>query len=246
MKVLGIKQFHQKKYKMLAIDNSKFAPTLGNVPHAFILVVYGYSGNGKTEFCMQLAKELTRHGKAAWLSYEQRHGYDLQLATMRNKMQEHVGDFLIIDPIANLPVGKSLIDDLDDFLKKRNSPDFIFLDSLDYMNLTEQGYKYFKEKYEGRKTLIFLAHSDERGKPIKSITRKIIFDGGMGFHIKDFICYPKKNRFGGQKPYVIYEELARERNPLYFAKLESESEKKPPHKRKKKENEAQPPEPNIL
>lgn len=218
MKVLGVKQFHQKTFKLLDLKKSKFKGLLGDVPKFFNVVIYGYSGNGKTEFCIQLAKELTHYGKVLWLSYEQRHGYDLQKATKRNDMQNESGNFLIADPISDLPEGVSYLEDLDNYLKKRNSADYIFIDSLDYTGLTKSDYFFLKEKYEGKKSLIFIAHAHKSGKMKKAISDDVLFDGGMGILIRDFIAIPEKNRFGGTESYVVYEKEARKRNPLFFTK----------------------------
>ena len=56
MKVLGITQFTQMQFDLLNLDDSEFKGLLGEVPKCFIAVVYGFSGNGKTEFCIKLAK----------------------------------------------------------------------------------------------------------------------------------------------------------------------------------------------
>lgn len=232
MKVLGVKQFHQKTFKLLNLKNSKFKGLLGNVPKYFTAVVYGFSGNGKTEFCIQLAKELTKFGKVAWLSYEQRHGYDLQLATVRNKMQENSGKFLVVDPLANRKPNVPIVEDLDTYLSKRNSPDYIFIDSVDYTGISKADYQFLKEKYFEKKGFIFIAHSSKNGVLRKSIAEDIVFDGGMGLLAKDFICDPIKNRFGGFEPYIIYEEQARIRNPAFFTKRLQEQN--PPQKEGKK------------
>lgn len=218
MKVLGVIQFHQKKFKLLDLSKSRFKGLLGDLPRFFNLVIYGYSANGKTEFCIQLAKELTKFGKVLWLSYEQRHGYDLQKATKRNGMEEENGNFLIADPIGGKKEGVSFLEELDEYLSRRNSADYIFIDSLDYTGFSERDYFFLKEKYEGKKSLIFIAHAHKSGKMKKAISDKLMFDGGMGFLVKDFIAFPEKNRFGGNEPYVIYEERARQRNPLFFTK----------------------------
>lgn len=216
MKALGIKQFHQKTFKLMDLEGSPFKPTLGNVPKHFICVIGGFSGNGKTEFCIQLAKELCGHGKVAWLSYEQRHGFDLQTATKRNKMEEESGQFIPIDPIANLAHGVSFLEDLDNYLAKRNSPDYVFIDSVDYTGWKKEDYIYLKEKYEGKKSLLFICHTDKSGNPRKSISADIIFDGGMFILVQKYIATPQKNRFGGFEPFVIWEAKARELNPLFF------------------------------
>ena len=235
MKVLGIKQFHQKKYKLLDIKGTAFENLLGKVPMFFIAIIYGFSGNGKTEFCVRLAKLFSRFGKVAWLSYEQRHGFDLQQATTRNKMEENVGNFLVIDPIANIKEGVSLLEDLDKYLSAKNSPRFIFFDSIDYTGFTWEDYVFLKNKYGHKKGLFFISHSTKNGALKKRISEKILFDGGMGLFVKDFICTPEKNRFGGLEPYVIYEPEARKRNPAFFTKrLQEETPTKPTKKRAKK------------
>ncbi len=216
MKPLGIKQFHQKTFSLLDLKNSKFAGVLGNVTRHFTCVIYGYSGNGKTEFCVQLAKELASFGRVAWLSYEQRHGFDLQTATKRNKMEEVSGNFIPIDPLANIDKGVSLLEDLYNYLIKKGSPEYIFIDSLDYTGFTFDDYKILKEKFDGKKTLIFIAHADKAGNLKKSVSRDVLFDGGMGIRVKDFIAEAEKNRYGGFEPYIIYEQKARERNPAFF------------------------------
>jgi len=221
MKVLGVKQFHQKKFKLLNLKKSKFKNILGNVPKYFTTVVYGYSGNGKTEFTIMLAKQLSHFGKVLWLSYEQRHGYDLQAATMRNQMHDNSTKFLISDPLANLPEEVSLLQDLDMYLSKRGSADYVIIDSLDYTGFKWSDYDYLKNKFFDKKGFIFIAHSTKNGTLKKAISRDIMFDGGMGIFVKDFIAYPEKNRFGGITPFVVYEDRAKELNPLHFAKQES-------------------------
>lgn len=218
MKVLGVKQFHQKTFKLLNLKKSKFKDILGKVPKYFTAVIYGFSGNGKTEFTIMLVKELSNHGKVLWLSYEQRHGFDLQTATKRNDMNDASGKFLISDPLEDLPTGVSLLEDLDTYLQKRGSADYVVIDSLDYTGFNWDDYEYLRNKYFDKKGFIFIAHSNKAGVLKKRISEQILFDGGMGILVKDFIAYPEKNRFGGFEPYVVYEARARERNPLFFEK----------------------------
>lgn len=218
MKVLGVKQFHQMRFKFLDLSKSKFEGLLGRVPKNFILVVKGYSGNGKTEFCVQLAKELCKYGTVAWVSYEQRHGADLQEATKRNNIEEVTGRFFPIDPISGVEAGVSLLEDLDKYLDKRNSPDFIFLDSVDYTGFTWEDYVFLRNKYGRKKAFIFIAHSTKSGILKKRISEQIAFDGGMIFWVSNYIAIPEKNRFGGMEDYMVWEQRARELNPLYFAK----------------------------
>lgn len=239
MKQLAVKQFLQKTFKVLGLAGY-WLEVLGNLPVAFIAIIYGNSGNGKTEFCMQLAKILAAFDKVAWLSYEQGHGMDLQLAVERNKMDEVSGKFVIIDPLEGIDEaalsinpGKTIYEALDKYMSKPKSPRFIFIDSLDYTQITIDQYFALKRKHGKKKTLIFISHAE--GKyPATKTGRKIEYDGGVGIFVKKFIAYTHKNRFGGSKDHIIYEKRARELNPLYFAKPD---QAKQPKKRGRKPKE---------
>ena len=227
MKTLGVVQFQQKRFKLLEQPEGQFKRTLGDIPAHFQMIIYGNSGNGKTEFCIQLAKYLTKYGKVQWLSYEQGHGYDLQKAINRNKMEEVSGDFLVSDPIADLPHNVTFLEDLDKHLSKRNSPEFIFIDSLDSTGFNWDDYDHLKRKFGKKKAFIFISHATGK-KPMKRIGEQIMYDGGIGIYVKDFIARVEKNRFGGFDDYIIYEKMARERDPLYFKlKLKEGGESEP-------------------
>lgn len=224
MKTLGVVQYQQKVFKFLPITQ-EWLPTLGNIPAAFMCIIYGESGQGKTELCVRLAKMLTNFGKVAWISYEQGHGADLQGAINRNKMEEVSGKILFIDPNENRPAGVSYLEDLDKFLSKRDSPDFIFMDSLKYTRFSFDDYEYLKLKYGKKKAFIWIEHA--RGKkPARQIGIDIEFDGHLGIYVSKYIAYIHKNRFSAFEPYVIYEKMARILNPLFFKpKAESKAEK---------------------
>src|SRR5690606_24620731 len=108
--------------------------------------------------------------------------------------------------------------DLDDYLKKRNSPDFIFIDSVDYTGFTWDEYLFLKNKYGNRKAFIFTAHSTKSGALKKAISERIVFDGGLGIVVSSYIAQPIKNRFGGFEPFVVWEERAMLQNPAFFPK----------------------------
>lgn len=237
MKVLGAKQFHQKKFKLLGIEG-KFYGLLGDLPKGFIGIVYGKSGNGKTELCLQMAKYFTKFDKVAWLSYEQGHGYDLQKGVVRNDLHTESGKFLVIDPKldleqSNRPPNDVFFDDLWQFLDRRKSPRFVFVDSVDYTRFTLDQYFKLKERFEKTHCIIFISHC-KNNEPETKVGQKIEYDGAFGILVKKFIANPKKNRYGGTKDYIIYEPKARELNPLYFSKLEAADTNNQPKKRGRK------------
>lgn len=218
MKVLGGFQFGQQTYDMLPVDG-RFAATLGDLCMGFIMVVFGNSGNGKTELCLDLADYFRGMdiGDVAWLSYEQRHGYDLQKGWKRKQL--HINkpgqaSALCIDPVANKPKDVTFFEDLFDYLKKKNRPRFVFIDSIDYVKFHWDEYTALKEAFP-MVNFIFISHA-KGAEPKISIAERILYDGGLGIYVKKYIAYVDKNRFGGFEPYVIYEERARALNPEFF------------------------------
>ena len=182
-------------------------------------IVYGDRGNGKTEYCMRMAKYLTRFANVNWLSYEQQHDSDLQDALNRNKMEEVAGKFFGINPLKNRDKSKSKFEEFRDYLRRKSCSKIVFVDSVDYIRMTTEEYFEVKEEFGNKKLLIFLSHAN--GNEPKSRTgRDIDYDGKFGIYVKRFIAFPKKNRMGGIADMIIWDERARVLNPLYFKKLE--------------------------
>ncbi len=214
MKSLGVTQFLSKKFKLLGVEGV-WQATLGYLPHGFIGIVYGESGNGKTEFLIQLAKYLTKFGKVAWLSYEQRHGYDLQRAVARNQMEDVSGSFIVIDPLAKSDDKGRLFESLLQEMGKRNSPQFYIVDSYDYVNFSKEEYQTLRNKFGDRKGIIFVSHSKGK-KPKRTVAEYIEYDCGFSIYVKHFIAFVQKNRYSGFEPYIIWEQKAKELNPIFF------------------------------
>lgn len=217
MKTLGTKQYQQKTFKYLDVPE-EWKKTVGSLLRHFICIIYGKSGNGKTEFCVRFAKMLTEFGLVAWVSYEQGHGGDLQMAINRNKMEEVSGKIIWADPNEKRKAGMSYLDELCEWLDKRNSPDFIFIDSLKYTKWTFDDYIYLKLRYGHKKAFIFIDHAKSPKEPARQTGIDIEFDGHLGLSVDRYICYVNKSRLGGFEPYVIYEARARELNPAFFLK----------------------------
>lgn len=218
MKGLGVEQFLQKTYKTIEISK-EFEPILGDMEKVFVGAVYGESGHGKTEFCVKLAKEFTRFGRVAWLSYEQGHSKSLQSAIIRNNMKEVSSKIVFLDPSKKRPEGVSIFEHLMQYLGKRSTPDFVFVDSGDYVRMTKDQYFALKERYGEKKGIIFICHAN--GRKFKTpVTEEIGYNGEFSIYVKNFIARPQKSRTGGTEAYIIYEKLARERDPLFFKKRE--------------------------
>jgi hypothetical protein len=228
MKKLGSKQFERKTYKVIELDG-EWKRFLGAMMHGARLLVYGISGFGKTECCLQLAQELAKHGRGMWVSYEQAHGMDLQGAYHRNKTGEWYGGMVWANPWSDLPSefkeplfinGKKasvVFQDLVHEMAKNKSPQFWFIDSIQESTFTYDEWQYLSTRFTN-KTLIVISLSDDGKRPKGSVAVRIGANAQYRIRVHQGIAFNEKNRFPGDGERIVNEKMARELNPLYFEK----------------------------
>lgn len=199
------------KHKYLDIDE-EFIGIMGELPACFNGVVFGQSGNGKTEFCIRLAKQFTKFGTVAWLSYESGHSADMQKAAKRNGLIDYSGKFIPIDPLEKIrspKIGETLIDvlfeDLVNTLKKRNSPQFVFIDSLDYTRFTFEQYDILKQLFKKKKGIVWISHA-KGNAPKLQVAKDIGYDGQFIIKVKKYVATVEKSRTGGRFPFIVWPE----------------------------------------
>ena len=249
MKTLGTEQLLAMKFERLPLSE-RFFKTLGRLPQCFMIIVYGDSGEGKTEFCVQLAKELTKFGKVKWMGYETAHDADIQDAAGRNDFKglpiSWVDPWEIKErkkkPVLDFPRCKDeninrLFEDFVCEILGKKSARYWFIDSIDGSKFTEEMIMWLRPKIRKTKGLICIAHAKGRA-PKKEVSKAVEFYGHIGIYVKSYIAYVEKNRFGGFEPYVVYEKKARELNPLFFGlggkDAPAKAKKKPPARKRKK------------
>lgn len=209
----------------------EFKGLLGNIPETVSITVYGDSGQGKTELVMRMVKSFCLHKiYVDWVSYEQGHGLDMQMALMRNKMIEVGAYFQVSDPHSRPKrkkdepeeKPKTPLQELDEKIKARGSSDVFVIDSIQYLDITIDQYKWLRQRHKN-KAFIFISHKD--GKlPAGGTAKFIAYDGGCTIMAKNYIAYPIKNRFGGNDDYFIWEERARLIETKYFEKYDKQQE----------------------
>ena len=87
-------------------------------------IVYGGSGSGKTTYVMQLCKYLTNFGRVAYNSLEQGLSLSLQKAWERVGMEEAGSRIILLQ--------KESLKDIRERLKKKNAPNVVVIDSVNY------------------------------------------------------------------------------------------------------------------
>ena len=200
-KVLSLSQLKAKKYTFLEHVTDDIARSFGKLTTSFTMIVYGYSGNGKSNLLIALLKVLTQNGKCLYVSLEEGHGYSMQLLVTRHLSDEHNGKVVFADH-------SMTYDLLWKRLARQRSEQFIFIDSVQYWDITIKQYKALKEKFH-KKTFIFISHA--KGKlPDGMLANKIEYDATIKIRVDGFVGL-MKSRLGGNEPYIIWEEGARRR-----------------------------------
>lgn len=166
-------------------------------------VAYGYSGNGKTSYEMQLAKMLCGHEKVHINTLEEGMRQSFKDALNRNNMASVKNRFTF---------QSETYDELWKRLDRKRQPKIVFIDSLQYFFRRKRLDHYFELlEYFNDTLFIFMAHSLKGGQIKGSIAEDILYHSDCKLYIKDFVCEVQTSRYGGSKPFVIYEEGAKQR-----------------------------------
>jgi hypothetical protein len=199
-KVLGLRQILQKRHKLLEGLGEAFVRSFGQLVEGFVMIVWGQSGNGKSELVMQVVKELMRYGKVLYVGLEEGFESSMQLRIVRNlTLDEHGGGIEFADH--NMTYEALMVK-----LRKKKSPKFVIIDSVQYWKITYEQYQALKEAFPN-KGFVFISHA--KGKnPSGTTADKIRYDAGVKVRVEGFVGFVV-SRYGGSKPFVAWEEGAR-------------------------------------
>lgn len=200
MRAIGITEFLGKSFDVYNFEN-EWLNSFGQPEKNFIMSIYGESGNGKTEFAIQLTKYLASFCKVLYCSYEQGISKSLQDALIRTDLSSVNGNAMFTS-------GEPLVE-LIDRLKKKQSARIVILDSLDYMKLTTEQFKLLRKTFP-RKSFIIVSWA-RNDKPKSQYAKDIEFMSCIKLLVKNFKAYPR-SRFGGNKPFVIWNK--KDTNPV--------------------------------
>lgn len=167
--------------------------------------VSGQSGSGKTSFLLQMAKELTNHGRVLYNSREEGDSLTMQKAWKMHGLQDCGRKIQLINSTA---------EELEVRLSKRQSPDIIFIDSFQYMNLNFKEYLALKNKYSKK---LFIMNQQMDGNKIMGKTGvKVNYDADLKIWVEGFKAFSKGRYFGKhwQNGLTIWDEGAK----IYWGK----------------------------
>lgn len=214
-RVLGLKQLLQKKYKFLEDLPAEIIHSFGRLTHNFIMIVWGQSANGKSNFLMQFLKAIMPYGKVLYVALEEGFEASTQFNALRSlNEEEHSGKIEFADHEMDF---EALCAKLD----KKKSPRFIVIDSVQYWHITLEQYKMLKKKFSKKKSFIFISHA--KGKvPDGYVADKIRYDSTIKSRVEGFVVFVA-SRLGGNNPYIIWEEGAKKYWGKKFPKIKRDS-----------------------
>ncbi len=163
-----------------------------------IWLAYGDSGNGKTAFIMELAKELSRFGGVLINSLEEGLRKTIQDAWIRHRMSEHRKVQLL---------NKEPMPILQERLKKQKSKKFIIIDSIQYTKMTFPQILDMKDRFSDR-LFVFISQKD-KNKPSGQTAEKVMYDADLKILIEGFRAISKGRYIGKLGYYTIWEDGAK-------------------------------------
>ena len=124
MRNWSVKNIEDRKYDFIPFS-PRFASLFGQTELTGNWIVYGKSGQGKSSFCLQLAKEFDEMGKRVlFVSLEMGDSYEFQQSLRRAGITGGNSNILF--------TGECPPDELAGYLEKQRSADVVMVDSLQY------------------------------------------------------------------------------------------------------------------
>lgn len=197
-RALTITDIRKYKAKTYLLDNG-LDLALGEVELTGSWIVWGGSANGKTRFALQLAKALAKHVRVAYDSLEEGLSLSMRHAIEDVGFSDVKRNFVLLD-------GES-VSDLKERLRKQRSPKVVIIDSLQYTGLTYTEYKKLRDEFRS-KLFIFISHA-EGHNPKGAVANSVKYDAFVKIYVEGYRAYPQ-SRFGGNEPYTIWEEGAKQ------------------------------------
>lgn len=161
-------------------------------------MIMGPSTNGKTRYTIQMAKYLGHFGKVYMNSLEEGKSHSIKISWQEERIDSQKDNVYLLD---NEP-----LDIVKKRLKMRNSPQFIFFDSIQFMRgFTLDDYSDLLEEFND-KLFIFTSHVTGK-EPKGAVADGIWYKSFVKIRVNNYRAI-SKSRYGGNEPYDIWPEKA--------------------------------------
>ena len=177
-----------------------WADCIGEMDRHGVVFFWGNSGNGKTSAVVSFCRELTRFGKVLYVSLEEGVSLSFQNTLKRFGMGELGARFQVLE--------STTLDDLQKRLSQRRSPEFVVIDSFQYMQMSYRSYIAFKNANRS-KLLIFVSHADGK-QPSGRAARSVMYDAGLKIWVEGYTAFSKGRFIGRSGEAVIWPKGAKE------------------------------------
>lgn len=196
-RAISVDQILKMKFTMLNFTEEWYEH-IGIPQNSGVWIVWGNSSNGKTNYCLALAKYLTLFGKVTYNSREEGARATMQRSMLLNNMKEVSRRFCLLnEPMA----------DLIERLGKPKSAQIIFVDSFQHAGLTKKDYLQLKEEFPN-KLFIFVSHAEGK-EPEGKVAKFVRYDADVKIRIEGHKAFAA-SRYGGGKVKVISHDKANE------------------------------------
>lgn len=197
-RAISISQLYKTKRNLLAFDGA-FAASFGTPELKGTWFIAADSGSGKTTFVLKLCKYLAKFARVAYDSFEEGDGYSFELACKRVGMQDVNGKFILLN--------KEQIPELKERLRKHKAPQVVVIDSIQYTKLRWEEYLEMVEEFPN---VLFIIISQSEGRKLRGeLAKDIRFDAMIKIRVEGYVAFVT-SRYGGGKPFVIWEKGAQD------------------------------------
>jgi hypothetical protein len=197
-RALTVSQLLQKKYEVFPFEGPWYE-AFGTPERTGVWFIWGNSGNGKSNFAVQLCCELAKYCKVVYNSLEEGDCLTVQQAFSGVDAKQIAGKLLI--------ARGETISQISERLKRQRSPEVVIIDSFQHAQLSYSEYLKFKTLHSN-KLIVFISHADGKlpsGRSAKSAR----YDAALKIWVEGFIAQ-SMGRFIGPNggKYIVWEEGA--------------------------------------
>lgn len=196
-KSLSISQLLRIHHPSITMDG-EWGDCVGTIDRHGTVFFWGNSGNGKSTAVLSFCKQLSLYGRVLYLPLEEGCSLSLQNSVRRLGLADCGSGFQIL--------ARTTFEELDKRLSKPKSPEFVAIDSLQYLGITYRQYQAFKARHRN-KLLIFISHADGK-QPAGRAAKSIMYDADLKIWVEGHTAFSKGRFIGETGRAVLWEKGA--------------------------------------